>query len=69
MLPIKECTDTEDENVGHPTDVRTNESGMIADDETTVVENSDNEQCFSEWSCNTSVSVSVLYLFPQKSYD
>ena len=48
LLPIKECTDTEDENVGHPTDVRTNESGMIADDETTVVEDSDNEQCFSD---------------------
>ena len=48
LLPIKECTDTEDENVGHPTVVRMNENVMIADDETTGIEDSDNEQCFCD---------------------
>ena len=48
LLPIKEWTDTEDENLGRPTDVRLNESGMVDDDETTGVEDSDNEQCFSD---------------------
>ena len=47
-LPIKECTNTEDENVGQPTDVKMNENGMAADDETTAVKDGDNEQCFSD---------------------